>query len=187
MSLNVTRQDIRYHLKPLLKAQLIEKTNVASAWIEKGRGRPAARLQLTSKSRPNNYPALITFLMKHYLSQNDATLSEKAAILAKMVFMIPAENAGSLIQVLNKMVQILNQHHYQSHWEAHSAGPRVIFENCPYAEILPGFPELCNMDREFLSQTTDLQADLLQRFDTSSRKPPACIFRLTSNPIQNSN
>ncbi len=183
MSLNVTRQDIRYHLKPLLDAQLVEKTSAGSTSTDKGRGRPATRLRITDKSHPNNYPKLVSSLLNYFLTKNNGMPSEKAALLAKMVFNASAENTSGLMQALINMVQILNQNHYQSHWEAHSAGPRVIFENCPYAQILGDFPQLCEMDSEFLSQATGMKTEMLQRFDTSSRKPPACIFRLTSSPI----
>ena len=179
LALHITRQDIRYNLKPLLSEQLIEKLDPSPGKFSSGRGRPAARLKLTMKSRANNYAALAAGLLKYYLAQTSRVPDKAAAQLAKWVFKSSPARSSSAMQVINDLVEQLCSYEYQAHWEAHAAGPRIIMENCPYAEIINNFPELCSMDREFMKQFSGMRAELLQRFDKSPRIPPACIFKIT--------
>ena len=44
----------------------------------------------------------------------------------------------------------LNEKHYQARWEAAADGPRVLFGRCPYAAVIDGHPELCQMDVKVL-------------------------------------
>ena len=53
---------------------------------------------------------------------------------------------------LNLIVERSNQMNYHAHWEAGSAGPRVIFGHCPYAAIIETHPELCKMDEVMLEK-----------------------------------
>ncbi len=180
-SLGVTRADIRYHLNALLDERLVEAIAAPDAPARAGRGRPAARFQLTGRSTPENYQALVFALLRLHLKGNNLSQQEVAAALVDQVFGSPQMSPLPLVQVLNNLVAELNRHHYQAHWEAQRAGPGIFFENCPYAGVVSEFPLLCEMDRLFLSQSAGMLAEQLQRIDKSRRKPPACLFRLKSD------
>ncbi len=177
-ALAVTKADVRYHLKPLIRERLVETSPDGGVRSPRRRGRPAALFQLTEKANPDNYQNLAAVLLKLYLTRADRSSKDSALELARLMFnQIPPSQTG-LIQGLNWIVAELNQYHYRAHWEARRDGPGIFFENCPYASILPVFPQLCDMDTQFLSQSSGLSAVQLQRIDNSLRRPPACVFRL---------
>jgi len=53
---------------------------------------------------------------------------------------------------LARLVEKLNEMHYQARWEAGAEGPRVIFGRCPYAKVIEGHPEICKMDASLLEK-----------------------------------
>jgi len=177
-TLRVTCADIRYHLKSLMQNHMVEIVAATPGGKNLGRGRPSAHYRLTGQSRLDNYQPVVTVLLKYYYSIQNISSEKASAILADMVFSTPVKTDSTLIQRINQIIEELNRHGYDAHWEVHRDGPMVILENCPYATILPAFPQLCEMDRHFLSQKTGLPATLQQRFDSSLHRPPACIFRL---------
>lgn len=178
VALKVTKNDIRYHLKFLIAERLVEIVPNHILTSSKERGRPKAVYQLTSTARANNYQKMASSLLALYFSNKQVMPDEAAGDLARLMFAYPEDEDQTLIQRLNLLLDQLREHNYAPRWEAHSGGPRVIFENCPYAGILADFPQLCEMDRQFVYQFTDLKTDLLQTINSSKRKPPACIFRL---------
>lgn len=178
-ALDVTKADIRYHLKPLLGEGLVEIEDRESTQSNKARGRPKASFRLTSSARANNLQALASALLHEFYSAQSVDPEERSSRLARLLFSLPADEGDTLIQRLTRLVDQLRESHYEPRWEAHSAGPRILFENCPYAAILAEFPQLCEMDRQYISQFSGLRTELLQTLNTSKRKPPACVFRLT--------
>lgn len=177
-ALAVTKADIRYHINSLIDDRLVETVPAAAVRQNRGRGRPAALFQLTVKASPDNYRALAEALLHQFLVDTDQPAHERAAELARLMFPRMTPSEPGLVQVLNSIVADLNRQNYAAHWEAHRDGPGIFFDNCPYAAILNKFPQLCEMDRQFLSQRSGLSAVQLQRFDTSRRKTPGCLFRL---------
>ncbi len=177
-SLDVTRADVRYHLKALLDERLIRAADAPEMPKRSGRGRPAQRFQLTGRSLPDNNQMLASALLRLYMQTSGRTPQETAAELAATVFDAPQISSMPLFQGLFHLITELNQRHYDAHWEAHRSGPQIFFENCPYASILSEFPLLCEMDRQFISRSAGVPAEQLKRIDKSRRKPPACLFRL---------
>jgi predicted ArsR family transcriptional regulator len=177
-ALDVTRADVRYHIKLLLTKQLIEIAPEPLAKKNRGRGRPGASFQLTNKSLPDNYQVLAATLLRHYLHERHRSIEETVESLAALIFSDFPEIKGASTQQMNQVVNELNKHHYHAHWEARRDGPAFIFENCPYAAILADFPFLCEMDRQFLIKCIHLPVTLQQRIKSSSRKPPACVLEI---------
>jgi predicted ArsR family transcriptional regulator len=79
-----------------------------------------------------------------------------------------------LAKRLNLVVEKLNHMSYHAHWEAGSAGPRLIFAHCPYAAIVSNHPELCAMDHDLLKKLTGEPATQILR--TGKDGSSVCVF-----------
>ncbi len=177
-SLSVTKADVRYHLNALINDRLVIPAPAGNPPPRRGRGRPAARFQLTGRASPENFRNLAAALLRLYLAKADVSSQESVAELARLMFPAMSISPSSLIQGLNQIVDELNHQEYDAHWEAHRDGPQIFFENCPYAAILPDFPQLCEMDRQILSRSSGMNVVQVQRIDSSRRQPPVCQFKL---------
>ena len=67
--------------------------------------------------------------------------------------------------------------HYHARWEAGPEGPRVIFAHCPYAAIIEGHPELCQMDRAALARYMGADVTQPARIDRD-HSVDQCVFAL---------
>ena len=170
-ALGLTKADIRYHLSRMIEEGII----VCSNPKQKGRrGRPARTFSLTSKSLQNNYDllasALLTFLMEHC---SEMGANNKLQLVAEQFwgnFKSEGPPGKRFVQAVNQ----LNQLNYQARWEAHSTGPRVIFEHCPFATLRPQHPELCRMDAHMVANFLDEQVALIE---SSAHLPGGiCLF-----------
>ena len=168
-SLGLTPADVRYHLKALRSSGSVEP---AISRTPSGRGRPAKAYRLALKSRPNDLPFLVGLLLNHLQSTGDLL-----ADLAAQSFPQPSEGAA-ITPRLNRLIQHLNNHHYEARWEAHAGGPRVVLSNCPYAAIVGEHPELCQMDRSIIERWSKMTAEQITRIDLETLAPPACLFSL---------
>jgi hypothetical protein len=77
---------------------------------------------------------------------------------------------------LAAFVSELSRMNYQARWEAGAEGPRILFGQCPYAAILAGHPELCQMDRELIAAGTDQPVRQDSQIGVGSST--ACAFQL---------
>jgi predicted ArsR family transcriptional regulator len=75
----------------------------------------------------------------------------------------------------NLIVQKLNQMNYHARWEAGAGGPRIIFGHCPYAAILAGRPELCQMDAALIAGWMGGSAEPLATIRDGNT---SCIFAM---------
>ena len=71
------------------------------------------------------------------------------------------------------LIEKLNEMHYQSRWEAGADGPRVIFGRCPYAAVIEGHPELCQMDANLLENMFGREVRQLGRIEKAQG---LCVF-----------
>ncbi len=76
---------------------------------------------------------------------------------------------------LRVLVEKLNGMHYQSRWEAGADGPRVLFGRCPYAAVIEGHPELCQMDVRVLENFLGREVRQLAKVEKTQGM---CVFAM---------
>jgi predicted ArsR family transcriptional regulator len=171
-ALHLTRADIRYHLNLLLAQNIIEKIAFRNP-VKKGR--PTQLFHLALKSQQNNLAFLADALLSTLYGSIDEIINP---LVQRFVAAIPSAKLRTT--QLNRLVAFLNEHGYQSRWEAYVIGPRILFRNCPYAAILAKHPELCSMDTEIISSYLMVPFRQTARIDLENAKIPACIFLINS-------
>lgn len=172
-ALGVTKADIRYHLSKMVEEGIVVSSDPKQ---QKRRGRPARSFSLTSKSLQNNYDllssALLTVLIDHFSEKGAKKMLQLVAEQFCSDYKPDGPPSKRLVQVVNR----LNLLNYQARWEAHSTGPRVIFEHCPFATLRPQHPELCLMDAHLIENFLDERVTLLE---SNSHLPGGfCLFTI---------
>ncbi len=174
--LHVTKADVRYHLKELIAVGEIEKAaTIQPNW----KGRPTRLFQLADQARPGNYQPLAEAL----LSICDAAGTTPAVInqlAAQMAHKIPP--ARQRPTQLNRLVSFFSANAYDAIWEAHAAGPRIIFRNCPYAAILPLHSQLCEMDCRVIEDYLGNEKFQATRIGKGKENKPTCVFQIEPRP-----
>lgn len=173
-ALNVTRANVRYHLKNMESEGLV----IAQDPKQSGRrGRPARRFSLASKALKDNYDILSVALLEAMIER---TLEHELELLLRRV----AENIsagfksrGPLGSRLVQAVDQLNAKHYHARWEAHADSPQVIFEHCPFASLRPKYPILCQVDKNLLEYILD---ESVKQIATEAYLPEgSCLFSIS--------
>lgn len=176
LHLGVTKADIRYHLKALVKEKMVEMATIDSP-SPLQRGRPAYRFRLGHSAHPDNF----AMLSGSFLSVISTILSGEQQETA--LRSIAREMAGTRtpsanpVQRFNIAIAILNQHSYHARWEASPSGPRIMLGHCPYSFIVADHPQMCTIDRYYLEELTSSPLQQISRLDPISGKPPVCKFR----------
>ena len=173
--LRMTQANARHHLSLLSKNGQIELVGQRSAG-NKG-GRPIKIYGISRNILGDGLSTLSHHLLEEMLGSVNAR--QKAELLQKLGQRLASSgtSASSPMIRLTKTVKHLNKLGYQSRWEAHAAGPRIILGHCPYAAIIADHPELCEMDNALLEeclservlQSVKLEGDLGKRI---------CVFRV---------
>lgn len=170
-SLQVTRADIRYHLKELLNEKTIE---IAPGGEIMRRGRPAHLYRIAPGAQADNYLQIADILLS--IASGSTNIPEdKIEILAHEI-LSQMPQAKQQIRKLNQLIRYLNEHGYRAGWEAYRSGPRIHFRNCPYAAIIQRHPELCKMDRIILEKSLQTGFEQVQKIDRQSGQFTTCIF-----------
>jgi predicted ArsR family transcriptional regulator len=159
-ALNLTITDVRYHLKHLTAAGLVEQVCIESSVT---RGRPAALFRVT----PACQPAAMLALTGHLLP----LLAEKD-LAAFAAGMIPCEITAqsSMVVRISRFVQYLNTLGYEARWEPRPSMPVVEFRRCPFAALRSEHPICCELDRIQLVLAAVCRVTRLER--------NACSFQL---------
>ena len=167
-NLNLTKADIRYHLKTLIQTGVVRKIEFDGTTAP--RGRPAARFTISPFALPNNFSELLEILLLNNPEEKDifATISQK------MIAIMKPSNHASMIEKLNELNKELNQRNYDSRWETHNAGPIIFISNCPYRSLLNKFPGFCKMDKIIISQYVGKNIDHKNSFIESTK----CSFQI---------
>ena len=156
-ALLVSPADVRHHLAALRREGLVEAVGgdkrlpeSTEGGTKRAVGRPPQRYRLTVRARPDRYDRLAVALLEEIL--DEALPQDRKAILNRIAarLAVRAKLDGSLTRRLVQAVQRLNELYYEASWEARPGDPQVRFGRCPYASILPGHPELCQLDAELL-------------------------------------
>ena len=172
-ALHMTTANVRHHFSILKNQGLIEEIGSRRS---KNPGRPTKLFGLPADVLDNNINALATALLKSFLAGRN--LDSKFTILINHLFPDQYTDGGknSSLQQLNQLIQRLNHANYQARWEASPTGPRVILGHCPYAAILPNHPELCQMDRFFLSQQLSSSIKQIAKLERNPQGSSYCVF-----------
>ncbi len=185
-ALQVTAANVRHHLRNLERDGIVQPIGKRPS---SGRGRPSRVFRLARRG------ADLTHLTEAILDELLAGASREASgpsgsprqagrlplvrVAARLAGGSPLTPAPASQRLLGA-IQRLNELGYQSHWEAHATGPRIILGNCPYAEIISDHPELCQMDGHLLEILADRPATQSAKLERNQQGLPVCIFRLVS-------
>jgi predicted ArsR family transcriptional regulator len=171
-ALKISPADARHHLSALVAAGMAEVTGTRR---EPGRrGRPVKLYRLSAALRGDNLGLLADEVLGSLApGQADSVLEAVAGTVAGAS--IPS---GHITRRLSAMIERLNNLHYRARWEAHAAGPQIIFEQCPYEAIIAKHPELCRMDAKALAKLTGAEVEQLAQLEMTERHYPICVFRL---------
>lgn len=172
-AIQVTQADIRHHITKLRREGLVEEAGVRSG---RGRGRPSKIYRLTAEGREDNLvelgKALLELVRAHAY---DPGMNQTATLLA-------GQAAGRIESVAARRfflaIQRLNELHYHARWEAHAESPLILLGNCPYANLVDDYPELCQMDAGLLSKLTGLPASQTAKLEATPAGSLQCVFRL---------
>jgi predicted ArsR family transcriptional regulator len=142
-ALKMSTANVRHHLRVLASDGRLEVLSIRG---RDGRGRPEKVYSLPRAALGDNLAVLA-----------DATLVEAGSnirmeALAKHLASETNIAGQPVAKRLNLTIEKLNQMNYHAHWEAGSAGPRILFGHCPYAAIIEKHPELCRMDELMLAK-----------------------------------
>jgi len=176
-ALHVTKENIQYHVKILLKDGTIQRMP-GPGGAENRRGRPTFYYSLSDQSRPGNIPALAGRLLEIVLAANPVLPAQPDLFTQLAAAMFPFHPAANQSQNLRQSMQRLNQHYYQAAWEARASGPVVYFRNCPYASLVKDHPQLCQLDCAILVSLLRRPVTQVAKMDLDTRKPPACLFQV---------
>lgn len=188
--MHVTKANVRHHVANLLEQGLLE---VSGERAQEGRGRPSRLLSLADRSIGDNLDRLSSVLLREFV--DDQPEAKQQALLQRLAGALTGTREDrfeqtessaqpNLARRLVAGIQQLNRLNYQARWEAHAESPRVIFEHCPYAKIIPEHPELCQMDAsmlEHLLQTPIRHTEKLARDPRGARYCEFLIPRSTKN------
>lgn len=142
ISLNLTKADIRYHIKKLLANGRIQKNQPRSGM----RGRPAVRYNISNSYFSHNLVTLISAIFS-VTPINDDDISKIANYYSSML--APA-HPQSLIAKFNNLIIGLNKQNYSARWETQFKGPVIYFSNCPYRQIAQNHPIICAIDKRII-------------------------------------
>jgi predicted ArsR family transcriptional regulator len=147
ISLNLTKADIRYHIKKLLTSGSINIVPPESGM----RGRPAIRFKISNRFYSHNLVTLINALF-YITTINDHNISKIADYYSTL---ISSEHSKSLITKFNTLIIGLNKQKYNARWETQFKGPVIYFSNCPYRQVVQNHPIICELDRRIVEVFLD--------------------------------
>ena len=185
-SFGVTRANVRYHLDILLHQGLIE---IVGKRISRRKGRPDLLYSVSKLNRRNNLDYLSNAILKELKRQFPEKINEifkaVAVTISNSVRSVGIEDIQSdevkqLSQVLRTTIEHLDELNYQAHWEAHAEGPRIILKNCPYQQIEPQHPDICQLDRYLIEYLSNSRVNQIGKLEPDERNIPHCIFEVFS-------
>jgi predicted ArsR family transcriptional regulator len=127
LSLNLTRADIRYHLKLLLSSQQVVKIDQNE--ISSKRGRPAARYEIKQALSPDNLEALLNLLSHTMLASKDLNQIVDE-IWQQEIKSFPSRTSSK--NRIDYTLKFLHQLGVQAIWIARKSGPQIKILNNPY-------------------------------------------------------
>lgn len=172
LKLNLTVADIRYHITNLFKEKRIEKEPPAVGLA----GRPAARYKIPLTDYPDN----LAFFISALLEIRPLDVQDMKRLANYFVNSSRSDQETSMIGRLNDLINKTRRFHYNPRWEVHSKGPTVIFDNCPYREIIGKSNQICEFDRIMIEEWLNLPVQMEYKFNP---KRQSCSFLVKSQKI----
>jgi predicted ArsR family transcriptional regulator len=174
---------VRHHLRVLIAEQRVERG--ASQPASGYRGRPPDRYVVARESRGNNLAMLVEGLIDAWPRPAQDAVGGRGpepavrALTQELGRRIAGTNLPATApRQLAGVVQALNQMGYRARWEAGARGPRVMFGDCPYAQVIGKYPQLCEMDREALAGSTRYSARQTAKIEQGGGPGRQCVFVL---------
>jgi predicted ArsR family transcriptional regulator len=175
---SITHVTVRHHLAKLQDDGLL---HVEERRHREAPGRPQHVFSLTPRGAdqfPNNYRELVKNLLqeiKETLPQEQVNvIFEGVADKFASQLSIPA---GPLTERLNIVVDFLNEHGYQAHWEATNGGFLLHTSNCPYHQVNDDHT-LCQMDMRLMSRLLGITPRLVKHV---AEGDPTCSYYVPEN------
>ena len=162
-TLRMSEATVRHHLRVLAADG---RVTIASVRAE-GRGRPEKVFSLSAALAGDNLAGLAEALLNVERSTFNVERLAEVILDSDPFANLPISKR------LAMLVEKLNERHYQSRWEAGAEGPRIIFGRCPYAAVIDGHPELCQMDAEVLVRALNGEVRQVEKI---AKGRGACIF-----------
>jgi predicted ArsR family transcriptional regulator len=190
-ALQVTPAAIRHHLHALIDEGAIRRVESSPPDTINQRGRRAARFSLSTQAQAHNLDRLAAALLAELLVDNQPDQQQRLLVRIadrlwqKWIEKQPATTSREherhkpgLTERLITAIRFLNSLNYQARWEAHAAAPRIFFGSCPYATILPEYPELCQMDESLLEQSLGTAIKQTGRLEPTPSGTWQCVFQV---------
>lgn len=140
--LKMSVETVRHHLRVLAAEGRLE---VQEGRGSERRGRPEKVYALPQSALGDNLSALAEALLA------EAGSSVRVEALARRLAGEVHFDGQPVAKRLNLIVEKLNGMNYHARWEAGAEGPRLLFGHCPYAAVVGGHPEVCEMDASLLA------------------------------------
>ena len=176
-ALVMTGANIRHHLAVLESNDLIEFLRQR----REGRGRPVNIYGLSRRVLGDGLDELARSLLD--LWRENSIAGELESNLKSLAIRLGGEHLPDpdllLTHRLTRLMDRLNELHYQARWEAGAQGPNIILGHCPYAAIIATNPELCRVDGYLLEQWTGSRVEQTAKLQTGIKGYPACAFVVT--------
>jgi len=174
-ALAMTGANVRHHLAVLESIGVIEFIGQRQI----ARGRPVNIYTLSRRILGDGLDELAKVMIEIWLRKAPESVREVA--LRSMALRLAGDHLAVLEVLLPRrlarMVDRMNELHYQARWEAGKDGPRVILGHCPYAAIIDQYPELCQMDAFLLEQWIGQPVEQKAKLQPSVKGYPFCNFR----------
>jgi len=163
-ALNLSAPNVRHHLGVLGSDGRVEVATVAK---QGERGRPEKLYSLSQAALGDNLSALTEALLVVAGSRLKVESLASHILDGNQFTNLPIPKRLALL------VEKLDGMHYQARWEAGADGPRVLFGRCPYAAVIEGHPELCQMDVSLLGNALGREVRQLGKIEKAQG---LCVF-----------
>jgi predicted ArsR family transcriptional regulator len=173
-TLLLTKADIRYHLKNMLKVGIVSRR---IKHLDFGAGRPGY-LYTTSRPNPDSGYTLLAGICANVLLIEPANGLIGKQDIANGLANGFHDDTSTGAQRLGMVVQYLSKLGYQSIWEARSDHPVIYFRNCPYLDLAMKQPDLCLVDLVLVEQLTGWKCEQNRRIRDDFSQISSCKFSL---------
>lgn len=175
IALQRTSTDIRYHISRLQRDGLV--CTLPAKFLHDHRGRPARIFALSHQAVHQPHDHLLGGALSLLLHEPADKVNNLEALSNQI--MPPEEPlSGRFLATISRLLERLNYLQYHARWEARTRGPCIIFENCPYRNLLIQFPQLCELDRHILQNNLHKPVKLEQHIHPEQPTPVDCRFTI---------
>jgi|WetSurMetagenome_2_1015567.scaffolds.fasta_scaffold46153_2 predicted ArsR family transcriptional regulator len=173
-TLLLTKADIRYHLKNMLKVGIVSRR---TKHLEFGAGRPGYLYSTSTVDLNSGYTLLAGICANVLLNEPVNGLKGQHDIANGLADgFYDHKSTGS--QRLGFVVQYLSKLDYQAVWEARLDHPIIYFRNCPYLDLAVKQPELCLVDLVLVEKLTGWKCKQTRRIRDDFSQISTCRFSL---------